>query len=134
MFPIPISNSRFRDFAVSRVREFFAFSRFRNFAIPQFRNFAIPRFRDSAISHFRIARFSDFAIPEFRDFAIPRFHPVSAEALSREYPQCSIEAHRQRSAAFATLAPRQIAEPPSAQRGVPFGPRAHPFEFLISAS
>ena len=101
-----------------------AISRFRDFAISRFRGFAISGMRDSAVSRFR-----NFAISQFRDFAIPRFHPVSGEAVSRGYPRCSIEAHRQRSAAFATSAPRQIAEPPYAQRGVPFGLRAHPFDF-----
>ena len=139
MFPIPISNSRFRDFAVSRVREFFrnfaipqfrdsVNSRFRNSVISRFHDFAIPRFRVSGLRDSAISRFRYFAIPEFRDFAIPRFHLVSAEALSREHPRCSIEAHRQCSAAFATSSPPQLAEPPYAQRGVPFGPRAHPFE------
>jgi len=121
-FPIPIHAS-----AISRIRESASFSQFRDSAISRFRNFAIPQFRDFAIPRFRIfriARFRDFAIPQFRDFAIPRFHPVSAEALSREHPRCSIAAHRQRSAAFATSAQRQFDEPPYAQRGVPFGPRA----------
>ena len=131
------------DSAISRVRVFFAILRFRESAsFSQFRDSAIPQFRDSMISRIRnfafsglrdsaISRFRIFAIPEFRDLAIPRFLPVSAEALSREHPRCSIEAHRQRSAAFATSAPRQIDEPPYAQRGVPFGPRAHPFEYKL---
>ena len=59
----------------------------------------------------------------------PKTGVSDVEVLVREHPRCSIEAHRQRSAAFATSAPRQLAEPPYAQRGVPCGPRAHPFEY-----
>ena len=109
-FPIHDSAvSRFRESAsFSQFRDY-AISRFRNFAIPQIRGFAIPQFRDSAFRDCAIARFRDSAISRFRNSAFPRFHPVSAEALSREHPRCSIEAHRQRNAAFATSAPPQLA-------------------------
>ena len=110
MIPISISdsNSRFRNFAISRF--------FLDFAIPRFRDFAILQFRDSAISPFHdvaMPRFRDSAISLFRDFAVPpSIRKRDTSELSREYPRCSIfEAHRQRRAAFATSAPRQLNEP-----------------------
>ena len=115
--PIPT-----QDFAISRFRYFSrirdsVISRFRNFAIPQFRDSAISGFRDFANSGFRdfsITRFRNFAIPQFRDFAIsPSIRKSATSELSREHPRGSVfEAHRQRTAAFATSAPRQLAESP----------------------
>ena len=113
-FPIPIHDS-----AISRFRE-----------SARFRDCAIPRFRDSAISHFRIARFRDSAISRFRNSTIWRFRGFT------HYPQkrCRVNIPDVRSKRIGSAAPRlppQLAEPPYAQRGVPLGLRAHPFEYYI---
>ena len=137
MFPISTSNSnpRFRDFAISRFfREFaiscfFANSRIRDSAISRFRNFRIPRFRD-----FAIPRFRDSAISRFRNSPLSRFHLVSGKALQRN---CRVNIPEVRvSKRISSAAPRLLGQhhvsslsPLYAQRGVPFGPRAHPFEF-----
>ena len=134
--PIPI-----RDFAISRFRDFsrirdLVIPRIRDSAIARFRNFANPRFRDSGISRFR-----DFAIPEFRDStisrlrnsAISRFHPVSGKVLHRN---CRVNIpdvpFSKRIGSAAPRLPRQhhvgSMSPLYAQRGVPLGPRAHPFD------